>query len=393
MNSNKWKVDHTCKQIDSDIIIDEDVLQIQLRKSIYSYGKALMFFGDIKGKYVYQIHLSLQTENAETKILYTLRNRQKEELVRGYLKDGDCFVTTEATCFAEISVLAFSKGQAGFVQVRDVQLCCTGPYKPRNVTLAAVGINYNEDLPRTFEKNMQQNLQAIDHIMADQKADLIVMTECVYSRRVRGYTSQECALTLEDEPIRKFRQKAREYGTYLVFSILEKRNKRLYNTAVLIDRQGEIAGTYHKTHLTIDEYEAGYTPGDEVPVFQTDFGTIGIGICWDLFFPEHVKTYHLKGVDILCYPTAGFFEPRACMRAYDNGTYLIVSGVQAKNHSRIVNPLGEILDEASKKDYAAAVIDLNQPVYQRWLSCESYACGKDIYRNERRSDLYKKYNS
>lgn len=177
-----------------------------------------------------------------------------------------------------------------------------------------------------------------------------------------------------------------------MFSILEKWNGRLYNTAVLIDRQGEVAGTYHKTHLTIGEYEAGYTLGDEVPVFQTDFGTIGIGICWDLFFPEHAKTYHLKGVDMICYPTAGFFESRACMRAYDNGTYLIVSGVQAKSHSRIVNPLGEVLDDASEKGYAIATIDLNRPVYERWLSCDSYAAGKDIYFHERRPDLYRRYN-
>lgn len=391
MRSDKWTTDHTCKCIASSVVTDGDSLRIQLQKSVYSYGKAVKLFEGIKESSMYRFHISMEAENAEYKIVFTCLDDKNVQLTRGYLEETDRIVTPENTTAIEISVIGFAKHQEGFVQAKQAELEYTGPYEARTITVATVGVDYETDVPRTFEKNMTQNLERIDDIMRDKKADLVVMTECVYSRHVKC-TEEEAALELTDEPIQRFQAKAKEHGVYLAFSIREKRDGRLYNTGVLIDRQGNIAGTYRKTHLTLSEYEEGIVPGEEIPVFQTDFGTVGIAICWDMFFPEMSKIYHLEGADIICYPTAGFDRERLAVRACDNGSFLITSAVHQRCESQIISPEGKTLDDAEKKGYAIATIDLNKPYYQYWLSCPSYTTRKNMYLHERRPDLYIKYN-
>ncbi|MBU5449519.1 carbon-nitrogen hydrolase family protein [Acetivibrio sp. MSJd-27] len=392
MRSDKWKTNHACKCIASNVITDGDSLRILLQKSIYSYGKAVKLFEDIKGDSMYHFHISMKAENAEYKVVFTCLDEKKVQLTRGYLKEKDRIVTPENTTVIEISVIGFAKNQEGVVSAENIELDYIGPYEARLVTVATVGVDYETDVPRTFEKNMTQNLERIDDIMREKKTDLVVLTECVYSRCVQC-TVEEGALSLTDEPIRRFQAKAKEHGTYLAFSIREKRDGRLYNTGVLIDRKGNIAGTYSKTHLTLSEYEEGLVPGEDIPVFQTDFGTVGIAICWDMFFPEMAKIYHLEGADIICYPTAGFDKERVDVRACDNGSFVITSAVHERCESRIISPEGETLGDASEKGYAIATIDLNKPYYLFWLSCPSYTTRKNMYLHERRPDLYKRYNN
>ena len=391
MRADKWKTNDACKCIDSTVVTDGDSLRILLRKSIYSYGKAVKLFADIKGNSMYDFHISMGVENAEYKVVFTCLDEGGIQLTRGYLEERDRIVTPDNTCAIEISIIGFSKNREGIVRVSRVELTYTGAYEPRLVTVATVGVDYETDIPRTFEKNIAQNLERIDDIMREKKADLVVLTECVYSRCVKC-TVEEGALSLTDEPIRRFQAKAKEYGTYLAFSIREKRDGRLYNTGVLIDRQGNIAGTYSKTHLTLSEYEEGLVPGEDIPVFKTDFGTVGIAICWDMFFTEMSKIYHLEGAEIICYPTAGFDEERVAVRACDNGSFVITSAVHERCESRIISPEGETLGEASEKGYEIATIDLNKPYYLYWLSCPSFTTRKNMYLHERRPDLYKRYN-
>ena len=388
MKSEKWKTNHACKCIASTVVTDGDELCILLQKSIYSYGKAVKLFENIKENSMYNFYISMKTENAKYKIVYTCLDEKNVQLTRGYLKEKDCIVTPKNTSAVEISVIGFCKNQKGTVRAEKVGMDYAGSYEPRMVTVATIGVDYDTDLPRTFERNMTDNLERIDDVMREEKADLIVLTEFVYSQNVQC-TFEEGALSLSDEPIKKFQMKAKEYGVYITFSIIEKRGGRLHNTALLIDRRGKIAGTYRKTHLTLFEYEAGIVPGEEIPVFETDFGKVGIAICWDMFFPETSRIYHLKDADIICNPTAGFDEERMDVRACDNGSFIITSAVHERCESRIISPEGETLSDASEKGYAIATIDLNKPYYQYWLSCPSYTTRKNIYLHERRPDLYR----
>lgn len=97
-------------------------------------------------------------------------------------------------------------------------------------------------------------------------------------------------------------EKAKEYGMYAIAPVLEQRDDLLYNTAVIIDRRGQIIGKYEKTHLTLGEAWGKVKVGENLPVFETDFGRIAVLICMDIHFPEIARVYALKGAQLLFFP-------------------------------------------------------------------------------------------
>jgi predicted amidohydrolase len=173
--------------------------------------------------------------------------------------------------------------------------------------------------------------------------------------------------------------------------MLEKDEDKYYQTGVLIGRSGEIIGKYRKTHIPLSEAEYGYTPGSEYPVFDTDFGKIGIMICWDHWFPEPARILRSKGAEIIFLPTQGNAQIQEQARAVDNSVYLVVSGYVDPKNSKIINPLGQVIKTVSKPhSYAVEEIDLDQRFYQNWLSvgpCDGE--GRSVYIKERRVETYK----
>ena len=191
------------------------------------------------------------------------------------------------------------------------------------------------------------------------------------------------------------RKKAKEYSCFLLFTFHEICNGKRYNTAILLDRNGDIAGRYRKTHLTIAEYEMGLTPGDELLVFDTEIGKIGILICYDGYFPEPARILALKGAELILVSTAGDAAHRMVARAMENGVYVAVSCVCNSNvnglyPNKIINPKGEILAQTIEDfSYAAAEIDLSEKKYINWLSvgpCDGEP--KNVYAHERQTDFY-----
>lgn len=159
---------------------------------------------------------------------------------------------------------------------------------------------------------------------------------------------------------------AKSLKSYIVAGIYERSGGVVYNTAILLDREGRLAGSYRKTHLPREEWEAGITPGDEYPVFQTDFGKIGLTICWDVQFPEPARAMALKGAEIILLPIWGGNEVLARARAIENHVFMITSSYDMNTF--IVDPAGKVLAEASKTEpIAFAEIQLDQKIYQPWL--------------------------
>jgi len=93
--------------------------------------------------------------------------------------------------------------------------------------------------------------------------------------------------------------KADQHNMYVVAGFYDWNGDTLYNVAVLFDRDGNQAGYYKKVHLPNSEVEGGIVPGNEYPVFQTDFGTIGMQVCWDYDFPEGCRILALKGAEMI----------------------------------------------------------------------------------------------
>ena len=125
----------------------------------------------------------------------------------------------------------------------------------------------------------------------------------------------ELARPLEGLPgVDHFRPVARELGVVLPVSVFERANNAYFNSLVMIDADGEVLGSYRKSHIPEGSgyHEKFYfSPGDTgFKVFQTQFAKIGIGICWDQWFPEAARAMALMGAEMLMYPTAIGSEPQ-----------------------------------------------------------------------------------
>ena len=159
---------------------------------------------------------------------------------------------------------------------------------------------------------------------------------------------------------------AKKYGMYIVAGIYEKEGPVVYNTSVLINRDGQVQGKYRKTALPREEISGGITPGESFPVFDTDFGRIGMMICWDVFFPEPARMLALQGAEIIFMPIWGGNMTLASARAIENQIYLVSSTYDMK--TGIFNKRGELVVEGTDDDPVAILdVDLNQREMWWWL--------------------------
>ncbi len=147
-----------------------------------------------------------------------------------------------------------------------------------------------------------------------------------------------------------FAQKARERHCYIVVPLylLESREKRIStNAAVLFDRSGQVAGIYRKLHLAVhtasDSFEGGITPGKEAPVFNCDFGKLGIQICFDIEFDDGWKELARKGAEIIAWPTQSPQTARPAFRATQNGFYIVSS--TWRHNASVFEPTGRIVSQ------------------------------------------------
>jgi predicted amidohydrolase len=180
--------------------------------------------------------------------------------------------------------------------------------------------------------------------------------------------------------IREITRIAKRHSVYVIFGMIEqstKDNSILHNTAVLTGPRGFI-GKYQKMHLpthSVFEEKRYFRPGYQTPVFQTGIGRIGMIVCYDIFFPELVRTMRLKGAQLIACISAspstrrGFFEILTSARAIENTVFLsytnlvgIEDGLQFWGGSRIVAPDGNIIAQAKydEEDLIAAKINYSE---------------------------------
>ena len=182
----------------------------------------------------------------------------------------------------------------------------------RNVTVAAVQMKCS----KSVEKNIAHAEELVRQAAA-KGAEIVLLPELFerpYFCQERRYEYYEYAQTAEENPaVRHFSRVAAELGIVIPVSFYEKEVNNTYNSVAVLDADGKNLGVYRKTHIPDDHYyqeKFYFTPGDTgFKVFGTRFGTIGVGICWDQWFPETARGMALKGAEILFYPTAIGSEP------------------------------------------------------------------------------------
>lgn len=184
--------------------------------------------------------------------------------------------------------------------------------RKRNVTVAAVQMKCST--------NVEENIAKADALVreaAEKGAQIILLPELFerqYFCQERRYEYYEFAKEVnENDAVKHFSALAKELSVVIPVSFYEKDVNRLFNTVAVIDADGSNLGIYRKTHIPDDHYyqeKFYFTPGNTgFKAFKTRYATIGVGICWDQWFPETARGMALKGAEILFYPTAIGSEP------------------------------------------------------------------------------------
>ncbi|HEY5808468.1 MAG TPA: N-carbamoylputrescine amidase [Povalibacter sp.] len=169
--------------------------------------------------------------------------------------------------------------------------------------------------------NREQNLANAERMIrtaAGQGANIILIQELFetpYFCKDHDQRYFSVARTIEESPaVERFRELARELNVVLPASVYERDGNAFYNSVAIIDADGSVLGTYRKAHIPESPgyHEKFYfSPGDTgFKVWKTRFGTIGVAICWDQWFPESARAMALLGAEILFYPTAIGAEPQ-----------------------------------------------------------------------------------
>lgn len=389
MKLGNWRYSMPYENRNVSVNIDGYAISAQFKDDKYTVVKFLVDVTDLKQRHYYRFTAPLDNHGLKYRFFYSCFDDAGREKHKGHLRSGDKVLIPEDCAKMELELLLFGYAP-NCANLPGISLVEEGPYVPRKVRLCAVAWDMiGGDAPKTYEETVENVMKELD-IVGPLKPDVVVFTEAVYQTGRDPIRQPSVHFSrLDDEDVAKLCAKAKQYNTYIACSLCEKQDEDSPKllTGLLINRQGEIQNIYRKTHLTMGEVESGSMLETELPVFKTDFGTVGIHICWDHFFPECSRVLTLKGAEILLVPTHGFRKERTMTRALENGVYL-VSAYNLSRGTMVVNPDGKVLDEAGDKGYAFAEIDLNEPVWCPWLSCSSSSDVHTTYMMERRPELY-----
>jgi len=265
--------------------------------------------------------------------------------------------------------------------------------------------------------DISKNIAQAEKMVRDaarQGANVILLQE-LFETPYFCQTEDAAHYALATEPennraVTRFRDVARELGVVLPISFYEKRNNARYNSVAVIDADGEMLGVYRKSHIPDGpgyEEKFYFSPGDTgFKVWNTRFGKIGVGICWDQWFPETARCMALMGAELLFYPTAIGSEPmdasvdskdhwQMCMMGHAAANLLPViasnrigmeaeagSSITFYGSSFITGPQGNMLCEADRETETVLVqefdLDLMERQRAEW----------GVFR-DRRPELYK----
>jgi predicted amidohydrolase len=222
------------------------------------------------------------------------------------------------------------------------------------------------------QRNLEVCLARLEEAVA-ARAQLLVLPECA----VPGYMfdSAEDALPFAEEipgpTTEALAEACRRLDAHVVCGLLERDADVLHNAAVLVGPDG-LVGTYRKTHLPFLGVDRFVAAGDELNVYETPLGRIGIEICYDLRFPEVTRTLALKGADLVAHPTNFPMAAKVqtdvitLARAAENRIYLLTANRVGKERwgefcgwSQIVDPYGRRLAEAGETEEALLVAEVD----------------------------------
>lgn len=207
----------------------------------------------------------------------------------------------------------------------QVALTEVPPPPSRTVRLAAAHLRPWVGKPPS--KTPMDNCRRYEPLLADagrQNADLLVLGEVLATANL-GLERGKGAESIPGPSTEYFGRLAKAHNLHVVVGLLERAGHLVYNVAVLIGPDGQVAGKYRKVCITRGEVEGGICPGDDYPVFDTRFGKLGMMVCYDGFFPEVARELANRGAEVIAWPVWGYNPLLARARACENHIYLVGS--------------------------------------------------------------------
>jgi len=235
---------------------------------------------------------------------------------------------------------------------------------PREVWIATVS---QHGLSADTSEKMAQLVLSILEKSLPYRPDVICLPEVFLSTNIRERIPLSEAADRSVELLKNFMTFARNNQCYLICPVYLLENGKIYNAAVLIDRQGNRIGEYRKMYLPDDEVAMGLTPGSLQPaVFKTDFAVIGIQICYDINWNESWKELRQQGAEIIFWPSA-FAAGRALNAKAWQHKVIVVSSTN-KDTSKICDITGEVIAQTGiwDRNLICAPVNLEKAFLHSW---------------------------
>jgi len=228
----------------------------------------------------------------------------------------------------------------------------------------------------TPQENLYRMADYVKQIKSEQPVDLIVFPELITTGYECGVQFNDFAERTDGPTVNFLAQLASDHQVHIAFGSVTKAKVEtiVYDSAILIDANGAMAGAYHKVHLRGEERLA-FRAGFKFPVIETEFGMVGLALGWDLMFPEAIRSLALDGADLVL--VLGNWEAKALAkwrvlnmaRAIENAIFVAAANRVGEEPSYtfgggsiVVSPWGEIVTtlEAPSEGYVVATLDLHE---------------------------------
>jgi predicted amidohydrolase len=238
---------------------------------------------------------------------------------------------------------------------------------PRKVLIGTV-ICGDEVYSTPLEERLRKMNEIVDAIAAEAQAhhagkrlDLVVLPEALIARTGDNMAKRSVRLAEVQDAVGAC---ARGHGCYLVAPMNLQETDRCSNAAVLFDRTGKVVGMYRKVHPVADQgsdvIESGTTPGSDFPVFDCDFGRLGIQICFDLLYEDGWRALAKQGAEIIALPTASPDTVHPSVHALEEHVYIVSAA--GRYHAAVYSPLGLIEAGITEPGVLVHEIDLSYKI-------------------------------
>jgi len=241
---------------------------------------------------------------------------------------------------------------------------------PREVWIATV--SQQGMSAETSEKMVQSVLDLLEKSVI-YHPDVICLPEVFMVNRVRERKTLSEKTDLSGELLKKMMDFARVNQSYMICPVYTRENGKIYNSAVVIDRQGNRMGEYRKMYLPDDELAMGLTPGPlQPPVFKTDFGIIGIQICYDINWNEAWNSLRQQGAEIIFWSSAFGGGQMVNAKAWQNKV-VTVSSVGGET-AKICDISGELIAKTGvwDRNLICAPVNLEKVFLHTWPSVQRF---------------------